>query len=300
MKRFGALSNARAKGRHVRALITALLWSTLAGCGADPPLSRVAIGSCTEQLRPQPIWETIAAAEPDLFIHGGDAVYGDLVFGPDGQLSFVGSPERLAAAYAAFDEVASFRDFRARFPILPIWDDHDLGEDDAGGDYPHKQDSERQFLEFWSIPPDDPRARRPGLYGSWFFGPPGRRLQVVLLDTRYFRSALERNPDQSDGAWRYLPDPDPTKTMLGPEQWAWLREELSKPADVRLLVSSIQVVADNHGSERWGNFPRERDRLFALIADTRANGVIFLSGDRHLAALYLKSSDAPYPLYELS
>ena len=211
-----------------------------------------------------------------------------------------GDPAHLAAAYAALDRVAAFRDFRARFLVLPIWDDHDLGENDAGGDYPHKEDSERQFLEFWNISDDDPRARRPGLYRSWLFGPAGKRLQVVMLDTRYFRSSLLRNPDTSEGAWRYVPDRDPSKTMLGEAQWSWLREELSRPVDVRLVVSSVQVIADGHGKERWGNFPLERERLYELIGETRASGVILVSGDRHRAALYLKSSDVPYPLYELT
>ena len=259
----------------MRALITVLFSSALASCSANPPLSRIAIGSCAEQLRPQPIWEAIAATDPDLFIFDGDVVYGDLAPGPAGRPVFVrGDPAHLAAAYAALDRLVAFRNFRARFPILPIWDDHDLGENDAGGDYNHKEDSERQFLEFWNIPDDDPRARRPGLYRSWFFGPTDRRLQVVVLDTRFFRSPLQRNPDTSEGAWQNLPDTDPSKTMLGRAQWSWLREELSKPADVRLVVSSIQVIADGHGKERWGNFPRERDRLYELIAETRASGVI--------------------------
>lgn len=97
---------------------------------------------------------------------------------------------------------------------------------------------------------------------------------------------------------RYLPDPDPAKTMLGEAQWAWLEEELKKPADLRLLVSSVQVIADGHGWEAWKMLPSERARLYALIDETNANGVIMLSGDRHSAALYRKSGVSDYPLFE--
>ena len=40
-------------------------------------LTRIAFGSCANQDKPQPIWETIARAEPDLFLFIGDNVYGD-------------------------------------------------------------------------------------------------------------------------------------------------------------------------------------------------------------------------------
>ena len=98
----------------------------------------------------------------------------------------------------------------------------------------------------------------------------------------------------------YVPDPDPIRTMLGAAQWAWLEGELKKPAELRLLVSSIQVLAEGHGYEKWGNFPAERQRLFSLIADTKANGVVIVSGDRHVGALYRQTDGVPYPLFELT
>jgi alkaline phosphatase D len=88
--------------------------------------------------------------------------------------------------------------------------------------------------------------------------------------------------------------------MLGEEQWTWLEQELSEPADIRLIVSSVQVIAQGHGYERWGNLPRERNRLFELISRTNASGVIFLSGDRHIGALYKLDVGGPFPLYEVT
>ena len=67
------------------------------------------------------------------------------------------------------------------------------------------------------------------------------------------------------------------------------------PAEVRLLVSSIQVVAEDHGFEKWMNFPHERERLFNLIRETGAEGVIILSGDRHLAELSMMDAQMGYP-----
>ena len=102
------------------------------------------------------------------------------------------------------------------------------------------------------------------------------------------------------GKEAYLPDPDPAKTMLGEAQWAWLRAQLEQPADLRLIVSSVQVLAEDHGFERWGNLPHERQRLLDLIAETGATGVVLLSGDRHVGALYRLDEAVRYELYEIT
>ncbi|NJM44386.1 MAG: hypothetical protein HC858_11170 [Brachymonas sp.] len=91
--------------------------------------------------------------------------------------------------------------------------------------------------------------------------------------------------------------------MLGAAQWAWLEERLRLPADVRLIVSGVQVLAEGHGWESWGNFPNEREKLVQLIASTRANGVVFLSGDRHIGGYYRRTKGdrgASYDLTEIT
>ncbi len=125
------------------------------------------------------------------------------------------------------------------------------------------------------------------------------RVQIILLDVRWFRSPLKVTDQRgAPGKERYLPDPDPTKTMLGSVQWAWLAEELRKPAEIRLIVSSTQVLAEGHGWERWGNMPLEKQKLIDTIRASGAKGVVLLSGDRHIGALYRETPADLYPLYE--
>ena len=61
-----------------------------------------------------------------------------------------------------------------------------------------------------------------------------------------------------------------------------------------VLVSSIQILATNHGFEKWNNFPHERTRLLSLIKESK-KPVILVSGDRHKAAIYKRDN-----LYELT
>jgi alkaline phosphatase D len=260
-----------------------------AGAGA---LQRIAFGSCIDQAKPQPLWPAVLEARPDLFIFAGDNVYASP------------RPWRLDALQAAYAQLAAdpgFDRLRRTVPLLATWDDHDYGVNDGGAAFKHKQASKEEFLRFWGAGPDDPRHSHGGVYASHSFGPPGRRLQVILLDTRWFRSDLKPTDQHgAAGKERYVPDDDATKTMLGEAQWGWLEERLREEAQLRLIVSSIQVLAEGHGWERWGNLPLQRQRLFDLIQRTQAHGVVFLSGDRHLGALYREPGQAPYPLYELT
>ena len=259
---------------------------------ADRALTRIALGSCADQRDRQPSWEAIHGWRPDLMLMAGDNVYGD---------SFASDLLELREAYLVADRVPGYARMKRDLPVMAIWDDHDYGVNDAGAEFPWKQRSKDLFCAFWGVAADDPRRGREGLHHARIFGPPGRRVQVVLLDTRWFRSPLRRTDQRgAAGRERYLPDDDPEKTMLGEAQWRWLAEQLRQPADLRLIVSSIQVVVEGHGWERWGNLPRERERLYALIAETRASGVVFLSGDRHLGAFYRQTEGVPYPLHEMT
>ena len=68
--------------------------------------------------------------------------------------------------------------------------------------------------------------------------------------------------------------------------WAWLRQELAKPADLRLVVSSIQVITDAHDYEAWETMPQERARLYEMLGQRAGGGVLLLSGDRHAGGIY--------------
>ena len=258
-------------------------------------LTRIAFGSCLDQRVPARIMTAVLDARPDLFLMMGDNVYGD-VSGAE--------MRELVQAYRQLGEASRVTELRGRVPVLATWDDHDYGANDADGSFVHKKASRRIFREFWGPAAGPDGGEEAGIYHAHVFGPPGARVQVILLDTRYFRSPFAERPraDQlrDRGGGKYVPDQAQDKTMLGAAQWRWLEAELRKPADLRILVSSIQVLAESHGWERWGHLPRERQRLFDLIRTTGARGVVVVSGDRHRAAIYRRTDVGPQPLVEVT
>jgi len=253
------------------------------------PLTRIAFGSCAGQDSPQPIWKHIVKHKPELFLFIGDNIYADT---EDMNL--------MRAKYAKLAAIAGYRKLLETCPVLATWDDHDYGANDAGAEYSKRAESQQIFLDFFGEPKGSARRKREGVYDAKVFGPPGKQLQVILLDTRYFRSSLRpRKPDEP-GTGPYTVNTDRSTTILGEAQWKWLEEQMRVSAQVRVIVSSIQVIAADHGYEKWMNFPHEQERLFKLIRDNRAGGVIFISGDRHLAELSMMDGGVGYPLYDLT
>jgi alkaline phosphatase D len=187
-------------------------------------------------------------------------------------------------------------------PIMATWDDHDYGANDAGNDFYLRKESQTAFLDFYGFGDNSRTRQQEGIYHSQMFGPAGRRVQVIMLDTRYNRDTLEFKAVRVPGRGPYQPTQDSSKTILGQEQWSWLEMELRREADIRIIASSIQVVADEHGYETWGNFPAERERLYGLIAKTQASGVVFVSGDRHLMEISrdTKRGNPPYAIWDFT
>jgi alkaline phosphatase D len=279
----------------------ALLLTTALTLQSAEPLSRIAFGSCANEKRPQPIWETIGEMKPQLFIFTGDNVYADSA-----------DPEKLAESYRRLAAIPGFAALRKSTPIIGTWDDHDYGKNDAGAEFEGKQAAKEAFMAFFGTPEDSPLRERGGVYDAKIYGPEGKRVQVILLDTRWFRGPLRKmskeeleaaRAESGKKVGRYLPDGASDSSMLGEEQWTWLEEQLKKPAELRLLVSSIQVVALDHGWEKWGNLPEERRRLLDLIRD-QATNVIILSGDRHssdISMLPPETDGGPfYPIYDVT
>lgn len=248
----------------------------------------VAFGSCNMSQEPNPFWDDILAENPDVWIWGGDIVYAD-----------TDDVERLRTIYAMQDTVAGYAQLKKEVPIIGTWDDHDFGVNDGGSDFAIKAESQQVFLDFMNVPSDSPRRNQEGVYTSHNYETPAGKVKVLILDTRYFRSQLVKDDDPDR---RYKPNTANDATILGETQWKWLQTELkNSDADFHLIMSSIQFLSREHGFETWGNFPNDVEKLENMIVDSKAKGVIILSGDRHISEFSKKTlSGMTYPLIDFT
>jgi Phosphodiesterase/alkaline phosphatase D len=242
----------------------------------DPNIYSIGFGSCLTQERSMPIFNTIKAENYDLFLMIGDNVYGD------------SEREDLNELREAYDKQRqNFNNLDLSVPFEAIWDDHDYGLNDAGKEYAYKEDAKELFLDFWNIPMDDVRRSRDGLYFEWIQTIDGITVQMLFLDTRFFRDGLLPTDERgAPGKERYLPQTDTSTSMLGDVQWSWLEQKMATEVDHRIIVSSIQFLAMGHGWEAWKTMPHERQKLIDLIDESSSESVLIISGDRHRGGLY--------------
>ncbi|MGB0377084.1 MAG: alkaline phosphatase D family protein [Flavobacteriaceae bacterium] len=261
----------------------------------DTFITKIAFGSCGSENHPLPIFDNVVLHEPDLFIFLGDNIYGDTK-----------NMDTLKKKYRKLGNKKSYKNLKSKTPIIATWDDHDFGWNDTGKSYPFKEESKEIFMEFFDEPEFSSRRKHEGIYHSYMYAYGENKLQVILLDGRTFRDDLkpyngEFDQDNSYGYYHkdYAPHTDLTPTLLGEKQWKWLEKELKVPADIRIIGSGTQFGIEWNGYEAWANFPHERKRMLDLIKSTKANGVLFISGDVHYSEISKLETDF-YPIYDFT
>jgi alkaline phosphatase D len=251
-------------------LVTFLVFSILANFTIAENY-KIAFGSCLDQENPQPIWNSVYKEDIDSFVFLGDNVYGDI---PSGKLN------KMREAYKLQAKMIPSWLFKKNVEM--IWDDHDFGENDGGSSYPLKQEAQKLYLDFWEIPIDDIRHQRDGIYGNKIIYIDNFIINLILLDTRYFRSDLKKTKGVKPV---YLKNEEFNATILGYDQWSWLLEVMKVKSDLTIIATSIQLLPTEHRFEKWSNFPSDHLKLKKLLK-SHSRPVVVISGDRHQGAIY--------------
>lgn len=253
----------------------------------EKPLSKITLGSCSKESLPElQMWDEINAEESDLWIWLGDIIYGDS-----------DHIDTLRTKYERQKSHPGYQQLIAETPVIGIWDDHDYGVNDGDRTYPHKRASRDLLFEFLDYPEDHPDREHEGAYQSYTYGPDGQQVRIILLDGRYFRDPLGHA--NRDAGQRYYQDPE--GQLLGEAQWKWFEDQIkNSPAEVNIVVCGIQFISAEHPYEKWSNFPMERERLFKLLRASRPEGLVLVSGDRHIGEFSMMLVEEDYPVYEMT
>ena len=245
----------------ILAFIFTIFSLTIQANTSSERLERFAFASCSKPNQPQPLWDVVREKNPQFFMWVGDSIYADTT--------------DMAKMWSDYELQLSNSDYKkvmAQMPILGVWDDHDYGANDAGGEYPMKRESQKLFLDFIGEPENSPRRSQEGIYTSYTYGPDGQKVKLILLDTRYHRE----DPDKKNA------------DILGAEQWKWFERELAESdAQIHFIVSSYPILFFKNGyGEQWRNFKKPTKKLAKLLRKHKPEGLVFLTGDRHFTGIW--------------
>jgi alkaline phosphatase D len=125
-------------------------------------------------------------------------------------------------------------------------------------------------------------------------GAPGAITQFQWGDAEFFLL--------DDRTYRSPNDAPAPRTILGETQLAWLLDALTASrSPFKVVAMGGQVVNPSEVFETYANVaPEERQFLLDEIARRRVDGVVFLSGDRHMTELDRLERPGTYPLYDFT
>lgn len=238
-------------------------------------ITTITFGSCNLAFKPQTFFKSVLKNKPDLWIWLGDIVYANT--------------KDATVTIKKYNQVKRHRNYqkvlKSPCEVIGVYDDHDFGGNNIGKEYKEKRESQKALLDFLDEPENSERRKQEGIYWSYTYGPIGSQIKIILLDMRYFREA-----------------PCDTGDVLGGAQWQWLENELaSSTANITIIGSSIQFISSEHIFEKWGDFPRAKQRLTSLIQKNASKNIFFISGDRHFAEISKTDSlNLGYPLYDFT
>jgi alkaline phosphatase D len=206
--------------------------------------------------------------------------------------------------YALYRSDPNLQAAHQRCPWIVTWDDHEV-DNNYAGDVSQDDDPAAAFL-----------ARRAQAYQAWWehqavrmpapTGPDlvihrslewGSLASFFVLDTRQFRA------DQACGDGLVEPcdtNLDPTRTMLGPDQEAWLERSMTASCSTWNLVAQQVVMAPTPlgtiiNQDQWDGYPVARQRMLDLFARPEVRNPLVLTGDIHASGAGRLVADAADP-----
>jgi alkaline phosphatase D len=191
--------------------------------------------------------------------------------------------------YRLYRSDKSLQKVQAKFPVIMLWDDHEVQDNYAGGDpdgglppakrYSNKRKRNAYKAFFETMPYFAPKGDR--IYRRLTFG---KTVDLIVMDQRQYRA------DQpcGDAVAPACADWDQPRNFLGRSQIDWVKTQLrSSPAAWKVMANELmmmpaKVLNDSFYSfDSWQGYPREREELLTFIESNAIKDVVFITGDIH-------------------
>jgi alkaline phosphatase D len=270
-------------------------------------LSSLAFGVASCQNYPDghfTAYHHMAQEDLDLVLHLGDYIYEGGAQGSIGRghlpVSETFSLADYRVRYGQYKADPHLQAAHAAFPWLVVLDDHevennwadDISQSDSEPDQDPAVFLQRRAAAFQAYYENLPlrlTARPQGpdmrLYRHVGFGD---LAQISMVDTRQYRDdqVCDGEPDCADRL-------EPSRTMLGDEQEAWLLRGLERSdATWQIMGNQVFMMQADHedgppqrfGMDTWDGYAAARQRLLDGVRDRGVDNFVVLTGDAHRSA----------------
>jgi alkaline phosphatase D len=240
-------------------------------------------------------YELMAREDVDFVVNLGDYIYAEASHSRTGGTGVRNDTEARTLAgyrgkYALYRSDAALRAVHARFPIVSIWDDHEVQDNYAGGAPGGGLDASKHYSA----------ARRKAGYKAFFEAMPffpqgssriyrhlrfGKTLDLIMLDQRQYRAD---QPCGDAAVGPACPEFAAPRPFLGAAQMAWAKQRLeSSPAAWKVVGNEVMMMNTKVGPttylgfDSWQGYHAEREELLGHIQSKGIKDVVFVTGDIH-------------------
>ena len=180
----------------------------------------------------------------------------------------------------------ALRKLHQNFPRICIWDDHETANDSYPGGADNHQVNEGPWAQrmsagkraYFEWIPIRPKAQgNQEIFRTFELGDLAK---IIMLDTR-----LEGRDQQVASN-----DPvinDTTRSILGPSQFNWFKNELStttqpwKIIGNQVMIGAVEIFGTPVNTDSWDGYPAERQKLFDHLSSNNIDNMVVLTGDIH-------------------
>lgn len=242
----------------------------------------------------------LAEEDIDFVVNLGDYIYAEAYYQPGDAfagvridpIGFSETLDQYRGKYKLYRTEAPLRRMHANFPVISIWDDHEVQDNYAGAAGPtggltpelrySQQRRAAAFRAYFESMPTYPIGRGNRIYTARRFG---RTVDLILLDQRLYRD------DQPCGDAQVgppCPELEQPRDFLGDRQMDFVKRRLSSSrAAWKVLANQVMVMPTLYpggsyiGFDSWQGYPGERRELLEHLRRRKIKDVVFVTGDIH-------------------
>jgi alkaline phosphatase D len=190
--------------------------------------------------------------------------------------------------YALYRSDPALRKVHQKYPMVMLWDDHEVQDNYAGGAADGGLDAGKHYTA----------KRKAAGYKAFYASMPryvsnqrqyrvlrfGRTMDLIIMDQRRYRA----NQPCNDAVSPPCADWNEPRTFLGQTQMKYIQDQLkASKAAWKVMGNEVTIMPTKvlGGSyymyDNWEGYPQEREQLTTFIRDNGIQDVVFITGDIH-------------------